>query len=335
MENSKRPLISVIVPCYNYGNLLSDCIGSLFSQSYQNWECIVVDDGSKDTTRLVVEERIKMDKRIHYFYQDNLGPAAARNLGLSKAKGEFIQFIDADDLIENRKFEKQMELFSKDPGCDIVYSNVKYFREGDRTKLYDDITLEGSSPWMKKLSGRGEVMIGALLSGNIMVINSPLVRRSLFENLGDMSNDLSYNEDWELWTRFAIGNAKFQFAEDPGTLALVRVHDSYSKDNFKMYVFGLLACLKLNNMIRDRKYKKILIPRINYHKRIIDEKLIEMLKTDRKKAIEWTLFISILTNISRYSCYTKLFRFFPVWLCYVYSKVVFLIYKLKNTVVYA
>ncbi len=97
-----QPLISVIVPCYNYGDLLKDCIGSLFAQTYSNWECIIVDDGSTDNTRMVAEELVQKDKRISYFLQSNSGPTVARNYGLSVAKGEFIQFIDADDLMNIR-----------------------------------------------------------------------------------------------------------------------------------------------------------------------------------------------------------------------------------------
>jgi hypothetical protein len=188
---------------------------------------------------------------------------------------------------------------------------------------------------MKNLSGKGDTMILALLEGNIMVINSPLVKKSLFDRLGTMSSDLFFNEDWELWTRFVIGGAYFQFDDSADTLALVRVHKSYSKDIFKMYAYGLLACLKINTSLSGMKYKRIMIPKINYHKRIIDEKLIELLRLDRVKAIEKVEFISTLTGIKRYSLYQVLFKSYPVWFCYLYSRFVFIIHKLKNVIIYA
>jgi glycosyltransferase involved in cell wall biosynthesis len=335
METSEKPLVSVIIPCYNYENYLKDCIESILLQTYSNWECIIVDDGSTDNTEEVGKQLSNSDKRIQYFSQANSGPTIARNFGLSKAKGEFIQFIDADDVIEHKKFESQLMVFEKNQTADIVYSSVKYFRANDRTKLYDDITLEGSKPWMPNCSGKGDIMIEALLKGNIMVISSPLVRKSLFEKFGAMSEDLYFNEDWELWTRFAMGNAAFYFDNSSNTLALVRVHESYSKDNFKMYIYGLLACLKMKKNIKGWKFKRILIPKINYHKRIIDEKLIFLLKTDKEKAVERSLFIYGLTGSSRYSLYAILFRYFPVWFCYCYSRFVFLIRKLKNVIIYA
>lgn len=335
MDPHTQPLVSIIIPAYNYALYLPECVESVLKQTYSNWECIIIDDGSTDNTKQVAEKLCNTDKRIYYFLQKNSGPTVARNFGLSKAKGEFIQFIDADDLIESKKLEIQLAEFEKNPDCDIVYSSVRYFRANDRTKLYNDITLEGSLPWMKNLSGKGDIMIKALLKGNIMVISSPLVRRSLFEKFGAMSEDLYFNEDWELWARFAMNIAKFQFVDKPGTLALVRVHESYSRDNFKMYIYGLLACLKLNKNIKGRKYRRIMVPKVNYHKRIIDERLIGLLKTDKEEAIERSLFIYKLTGVDRYSLYAELFRYFPIWICYSYSKFVFLIHKLKNEIIYA
>jgi glycosyltransferase involved in cell wall biosynthesis len=335
MNSDFNPLISVIIPSYNYALYLPECVASVMKQTYSNWECIIIDDGSTDTTKQVGEQLSKSDKRIQYFFQENSGPTVARNLGVSKAKGEFIQFIDADDLIEHQKLEKQVAVFEKKSEYDLVYGGVKYFRSSDKARLYDDITLEGSFPWMKNLSGKGHIMIEALLKGNIMVISSPLIRKSLFDKFGGMSEDLYFNEDWELWTRFAMGGAQFFFEDSPDTQALVRVHESYSKDNFKMYSYGLLACLKMKAKIEGRKYNKILIPKINYHKRIIDEHLIKLMKTDRIAAIERSLFLYRLTGIFRYSLYAKLFSIFPVWFCYCCSRSVFLVHKLKNVIIYA
>jgi glycosyltransferase involved in cell wall biosynthesis len=332
----EQPLISVIIPSYNYEAFLPDCVESLIAQSYSNWECIIVDDNSKDNTKEVAEALVKKDSRVHYYYRpQNAGPALARNFGLEKAKGAFIQFLDADDLVESGKFEKQLQVFHNDPSCDIVYSGVKYFRSGKPEQLFDDITLEGSKPWMKKLSGQGRELIKALLNGNIMVISSPLVKRSLFEKHGTMDPALYYNEDWELWARFAMKNAKFRYDESVGTQALIRVHDSYSKDNFKMYVYGLLACLKMLNELQERAYRKIMVPKITYHTRILDEKLMSTLRKNKKEALELTELIYKLTNIRRYSFYRKLFGFLPVGFCFAISRIIFLFQKLKNTVIYA
>lgn len=332
MNKDYSPLISVIIPCYNYASYLPDSIGSIMNQTYQNWECLVIDDGSTDNSREIIETFCAQDSRIKYFLQTNSGPTVARNNGLKMAKGEFIQFLDADDLIESQKLEKQIAIFELQD-YDIVYGEVKYFTSSNLSILYDSEDLK-SGPWMKNLSGSGDTMILELLKGNIMETSAPLIRKLLFDKLGYMNEELLFNEDWELWARFAIGNAKFKFDDSKNTRVLRRVHASYSKNVFKMYSYGLKVSLILNEKVQGRKYRKILIPKINYHKRIIDEKLLELLGTNKNEAIEKALFIYAKTGIKRYFIYSKLFKKFPFWICYLYSKFVFLIHKLKNVIVY-
>ena len=335
MDMSTNPIVSVIIPCYNYAHLLPDTLKNIQQQTFTDWECIIVDDGSTDNSSEVIPLLIKNDQRISYHFQNNSGPAVARNYGLKLAKGRYIQFLDADDLLENKKLEEQVRFLNQNRDCDIVYSGVKYFSSFNPSKLYNTINLDDSKPWMLNLSGYGDIMILPLLKGNIMVINSPLVRKTLFEKFGDMDKMLNFNEDWELWARFAIGNARFCFHNTPDTQALVRVHDSYSKDAFKMFIYGLIACYKINAKVTGKKYRKIMIPKINYHKRIIDEKLIELLSVDKIAAIEKTFFIYSQTNSLRYFIYSKMFKIFPVWVSYLVSRCIFLVHKLKNLIVYA
>src|SRR4051812_34618619 len=115
--------ISVIIPCFNYGHLIDETLISIFNQTYQNFEIIVVDDGSTDNTEEIVSKIVKDNKKVLYYKQDNAGPSTARNLGVEKSCGDFIQFLDADDLIEKRKFELQLRLFDDNPALDIVYGS--------------------------------------------------------------------------------------------------------------------------------------------------------------------------------------------------------------------
>jgi glycosyltransferase involved in cell wall biosynthesis len=333
MNSDYSPLISVIIPCYNYASYLPDSIGSIMNQSYQNWECLIIDDGSTDNSKEIVQQFSAKDSRIKYFLQINSGPTVARNYGLTLAKGQFIQFLDADDLIESRKLETQIAIF-KQGDYDIVYGDVKYFAMSNLSKLYDSEDLK-SGPWMKQLSGNGDAIILELLKGNIMETSSPLVRKVLFDQLGKMNEELLFNEDWELWARFAIGNARFKFDNTETTKVLRRVHDSYSKNVFKMYSYGLKVSLILNQSVHGRKYRKIMIPKINYHQRILDELLIALLATDKNKAIDQSTIIFNLTGLKRYKHYRILFNYFPVWFCYLYTRSLFIIHKLKNEFVYA
>src|SRR5690348_10439254 len=134
-------MVSVIIPCYNYGHLVADTIQSILLQTYADVEVIVIDDGSKDNTEQVVQAMVQKDKRVSYHKFPNTGLGESRNRGLSIAKGDFIQFLDADDLLEKRKFEIQLALFAEHPEADVVYGSVRYFTKdpydpADRTLTY-------------------------------------------------------------------------------------------------------------------------------------------------------------------------------------------------------
>lgn len=100
-----KPKISIVVPVYNAGNYLYQCIESLRAQTYVNIEIILVDDGSKDQSREICLEFAEKDQRIHYYYQNNAGAAAARNNGIDHATGDYIGFVDSDDYIDSDMYE--------------------------------------------------------------------------------------------------------------------------------------------------------------------------------------------------------------------------------------
>ena len=99
------PLVSIIIPCYNQGNLLVNALGSVLKQSLSAWECIIINDGSTDNSAEIAKAFCAKDKRFTYIYQQNGGSATARNTGLKHVQGKYIQFLDADDIIEIYKLE--------------------------------------------------------------------------------------------------------------------------------------------------------------------------------------------------------------------------------------
>src|SRR5258708_7235502 len=114
-------LVSVVIASHNYAHFIPQTLDSVLAQTYPNWECIVVDDGSTDNTREVVERYADADQRIRYLWQENQRLAAARNRGIANSSGEYLQFLDADDLIEPGKFERQVGVLEHHPEIDIVY----------------------------------------------------------------------------------------------------------------------------------------------------------------------------------------------------------------------
>lgn len=176
---SETPLISVIIPVFNAEKYVAQAIESVVAQGYANLEILIVDDGSVDNSRSIVES---IDAPIEYFYQENSGPSAARNRGLFNAKGDFIAFLDADDLYPDNKFNTQLSTFEENPGLEIVTGRIQYvYLEGAEKKIIDferdDNTLV-------------HVHLGSMLS-----------RRSAFDKIGPFDEGLRFSEDIEWWLR--------------------------------------------------------------------------------------------------------------------------------------
>ena len=103
-----NPLISVIVPCYNQAQYLDECLQSVLDQTYQNWECIIVNDGSPDHTEEIAKRWLEKDNRFRYIYKDNGGLSSARNAGIREAKGEYLFFLDSDDSLNGNLVFKSL-----------------------------------------------------------------------------------------------------------------------------------------------------------------------------------------------------------------------------------
>ncbi len=123
MEQEKQGLISVIIPVYNVENYLRECVDSVLAQTYQNFEIILVDDGSTDASGEICDACAKQDDRIRVFYQENAGASSARNSGLRSAKGEYVYFLDSDDWLNEECFEKLVTCIKRE-NAEIVFLNA-------------------------------------------------------------------------------------------------------------------------------------------------------------------------------------------------------------------
>jgi glycosyltransferase involved in cell wall biosynthesis len=251
VELSNSPLVSIIVPCYNYGYLLGETLNNILDQAYKNWECIIVDDGSTDNTYSVAKEFVENHKQISYVYQKNAGLSAARNTGIHHSKGSFIQLLDADDFIESNKLLSQINVFGEHPNSDIVYSEVRYFSSEQQTLRRFSMN-EIDMPWMPIVdSSKHQLLMSTLIDLNICVVNAPLIRKSVFDRIGLFNTKLIAVEDWEFWCRCAFQKVNFRFDNSPGTLALVRFHEgSMSKNMKRMYEAACVARKTIEHLIQ-------------------------------------------------------------------------------------
>jgi glycosyltransferase involved in cell wall biosynthesis len=287
MEN---PLVTIIIPAYNYQMFLSDSLTSVLAQKYQNFELIVIDDGSTDKTKDVVAEFIARDSRIKYFYQSNAGLSAARNLGIKNSKGEYIQFLDADDLLSDLKLSLQIEDMEKDANIDISYTMAYYFVDGSKEKLYKSIALK-QDDWIPKLNASGYGILEMLVKQNIMPVNSALIRASSLRKIGLFDVAMKSLEDWDFWISCAFKGFHFAFLPVEKAFALIRVHkSSMSQNRQKMSGYEIIVRKRIKNLIKNCSFinsgqKKVLEKSNSRHNKVILSGLIKESKLSLKECI--------------------------------------------------
>lgn len=242
-------MISVIVTCYNYGHFLMETLQSIKDQTFSDWECIVVDSGSTDNSGDVVKQFEKSDKRFKYIFKADEGVSAARNAGLKICKGEYIQFIDGDDQIEENKLQSQVDAFSKNPKADIIYGDVRFYDNGNKDVLRTSLKGDKPDNWMPRISGSGDVVFQLLKRFNFLVTLSPLLKRSVIAKTGGFNEGIPALEDWDFWQRCALSNFYFHFNQSENDLSLVRVHEASLSKRRELMLLGNFYLLR--NRIND------------------------------------------------------------------------------------
>lgn len=174
-----KPLVSIIVPCYKQAEYLAETLDSVLAQTYQNWECIMVNDGSPDNTEEVATRYVAMDERFKYYWKENGGVAKARNYGIMHSYGEFVLPLDADDLIEPTYVEKAVDWFLRYPETKLVYCKADRFGKENgywNLEAYD----------YEKFIWRNCIFCTALY------------RRTDFNQTGGYNSNMIYgDEDWD------------------------------------------------------------------------------------------------------------------------------------------
>jgi hypothetical protein len=212
LESGRPPTVSVIVPAYNAAPYIGEALDSVFGQTYRDFEVIVVNDGSPDTAALETALRPYLD-RISYLQQQNAGPAAARNRGILRARGQYVAFLDSDDCWLADYLASQMKLFDRSPPPDLVSSD---------TELFGDSPQAGKSFW-ELFPPKGSATLKDLLTRGCAIVTSCTVaRRQVILDAGLFDEDFYRSEDLDLWLRLAHGGVRIVLHRR--VLARRRVH---------------------------------------------------------------------------------------------------------------
>jgi len=204
MSKSNYSKVSVIIPTYNRADLLPRAINSVLNQIFQNFELIIVDDGSTDNTRQVVEEFQKKDKRIKYIWQENSGaPAKPRNTGIKNSQGEYIAFLDHDDEWLPQKLEKQLEIFEKNHQNNLGFVGCNNFI------IKEDKIQEYKTPKYKN------ILPEILEKCFIRSCSGVIIKKSVLNKVGFFDENLKTGDDWDMWIRTIINGYSFDFVDKP------------------------------------------------------------------------------------------------------------------------
>lgn len=202
--------ISVIIPCYNCANTIKETLYSIYNQTYRNIEIIAINDGSTDNTWEVLQElknENNSEIQLQIYTQNNKGQSNTRNNGTQKATGDYLLFLDADDIIENTYLEKCTNAFDNNKKLKLVYSKAQFFGALNEEWKLPKFNLKN------------------FLLDNCIYITA-LIRTTDFKEVGGFDESLDYYEDWELWIKLI--NSNEEVYQIPEFLFKYRKHNDKS-----------------------------------------------------------------------------------------------------------
>lgn len=187
-----NPILSIIIPCYNSESTLETTLESVMNQDFQDWEAIIINDGSIDATEAIALRWVEKDKRFRYFAKPNEGLGKTRNFGIERSNGIYILPLDSDNQLIKDFTLQAITIFEKNQDVGVVYGDAEYF--GEKTGLWKVAEYD-----FKKM-----------LVGNY-IDACALFRKKLWIEAGGYDENMPYqgNEDWDLWLTFGVLNIKF------------------------------------------------------------------------------------------------------------------------------
>jgi len=224
------PEVSIVIPTHNHAVLIGEALESVFSQTYRDYEIIVVDDNSIDDTAGVLQPLIKKGL-IRYIHQQKQGVSAARNRGILEANGRYIAFLDSDDLFEPKKLEVQVKYLQDYPEIGLVHSGFTKFDNIGHDLGYRDVSWFSGMIYPQIL----------LYWTTLMAIDTVIIPRKVLDDVGCFNTALTMGEDLDLYRRIA---RKYPFGFINKSLARVRVHAGNTSGDKLRATHGLLMYLE-------------------------------------------------------------------------------------------
>ena len=197
----EKTLVSIIIAAYNAARYVKEAVDSAITQIYGNTEIVVVDDGSTDDTKKILAPYAERGQ-IKYVYQENKGLAGARNAGIKSSSGEYVGFLDADDIFLSDKVAEQARILDENKEFGVCYCDIVHFTDTVHPQEYHHR--------YKYPSGN---IFEELLKKQFINPLTVVARRSVFENYGYFDEGLRRSEDWDLWLKWSLRGVKFYYLD--------------------------------------------------------------------------------------------------------------------------
>lgn len=295
----KQPKVSVIITTYNRDEYILETVNSILSQDYEDFELIIVDDGSTDDTR----DKIKLieDSRMKYFYKRNGGQNSARNFGLHVALGEYVSFIDSDDLWHQEKLSSHVAILDERKDISVVYSGTALINE------------YSSTIGKKQILNYSGMVLDKMLMKNFLYNGSNAVfRKSCIEKTGYFDESIKRMTDWEFYLRLAL---YFKFHCVNKYLLLYRVHSFNMSQDYKSYKknsFKILAKI-FKNKDMPREYKLLRMQAISRrYKYLAFRYLQNMYTVEARKYFHKAILSDLMVALNPYILINYLLTFVPI-----------------------
>ncbi|MBA4277212.1 glycosyltransferase [Flavobacterium sp.] len=226
-----NPILSIIIPCYNSESTLESTLESVISQDFQDWEAIIINDGSTDTTEEIALRWVEKDKRFRYFAKPNEGLGKTRNFGIERSNGEYILPLDSDNQLMKDFTQEAIAVFEKNQDIGVVYGDAEYF--GEKIGLWEVAEYD-----LKKILANNYIDACAIF------------RKKVWAAVDGYDENIPHqgHEDWEFWIALGVLNVKFHH------LNKITFKYFVSKDSMiRSYTFEMLL---LNYDYISNKYSK-------------------------------------------------------------------------------
>lgn len=250
-------VVSLIVPCYNQAQYLEKALQSVLNQSFNRWECIIVNDGSLDSTEEIALDWCKRDSRFIYFKKENGGLSSARNAGLRISKGDYIQFLDSDDLLAPDKLFLSIKLFDEDNTLDVVITDYN---------MLDSKNLQIKPPTynISNVYFNFDTILNQWDLNFTIPIHCALFKKSSIGSL-KFNEILKAKEDWLFWVQFFKKYHNVTFINQQ--LVSYRLHEkSMTQSASHMVESQSLALVLIKEELSTAQYELFLLNRLNFYK---------------------------------------------------------------------